>query len=105
VSEAEYLKYADGYVIPQFEGWMAEGVLNNYRIFMSKYPAGRPWNAMVILEYKDDAALARREEVVKNVRAKLKENPEWKAISENKKNIRDEKQVVIADVVASSTRK
>lgn len=28
VSTAEYLKYADGDVIPQFEGWMQEGILS-----------------------------------------------------------------------------
>lgn len=102
VSGSEYRKYADGYVIPQFEGWMQEGVLSHYSIYSSKYPAGRPWNAMVILEYKDDASLARREAVVASVRAKLKDNPEWKAISDSKKNVRDEQQLVIADAVASS---
>jgi hypothetical protein len=52
---------------------------------------------MVILEYKNDAALGARESVVAKVRAQLKDNPEWKAISDAKKNIRNEKQLVIAD--------
>jgi hypothetical protein len=55
---------------------------------------------MVILEYKDEEALARRNAVVAKVRARLKEIPEWKAISDNKKTVRDEKQVVLADQIS-----
>lgn len=97
ISAPEYLKYADGYVVPQFDGWMQEGVLVRYGIYVDRYAAGRPWSTMVILEYKNDAALGARESVVAKVRAQLKDNPEWKAISDAKKNIRNEKQLVIAD--------
>jgi hypothetical protein len=100
VSVGDYLTYADGYVIPQFDGWIDEAVLAQYELFLSSFPAGRPWSAMVILEYKDEAALARRNAVVAKVRARLKEIPEWKAISDNKKSVRDEKQVVIADQIS-----
>lgn len=100
VSMGDYLKYADGYVLPQFDGWIDEAVLSQYELFVSSFPAGRPWSAMVILEYKDEAALARRNAVVAKVRARLREVPEWKAISDNKKAVRDEKQVVIADQIS-----
>jgi len=52
---------------------------------------------MVLLEYKNDAALGQREAVVDRVRARLKEDPQWKAISDDKKHIRNELQLVIAD--------
>jgi len=104
VSEDEYLKYADGYVVPQFEGWMKAGVLSHYEILVNRYPAGRPWNAMVLLEYRDDAALAKREAVVTAVREQLKNEPAWKAISDTKKNIRTELQLVVADAVGASPR-
>jgi hypothetical protein len=100
VSMGDYLKYADGYVLPQFDGWIDEAVLSQYDLFVSSFPAGRPWSAMVILEYKDEEALARRNAVVAKVRARLKEIPEWKAISDNKKTVRDEKQVVLADQIS-----
>lgn len=93
----EYLKYADGYVIPQMEGWMREGVLAHYGLYVDRYSAGRPFSTMLILEYKNEAALGQREAVVAKVRAALKENPEWQAISDAKKHIRNEKQLVIAD--------
>lgn len=100
VSMGDYLKYADGYVIPQFDGWIGEAVLSQYEVWVSSFPAGRPWSAMVILAYQDEAALARRNAVVAKVRARLKEIPEWKAISDNKKSVRDEKLVVIADQIS-----
>lgn len=99
VSTGEYLKYADGYTIPQFDGWMQEGVLTHYDVFVNRYAAGRPWSTMIVLEYKDDAALGKREEVVAKVRARLKENSDWKAISDSKKNVRNEKQLVVADPI------
>lgn len=97
ISAPEYLKYADGYVVPQLDGWMKEGVLAHYDIFVDRYAAGRPWSTMLLLEYRNDAALGRREAVVAKVRARLSENPAWKAISDEKKHIRNEKQLVIAD--------
>lgn len=102
VSAGDYEKYADGYVIPQFKGWMDEGVLSSYSLYTSQFPAGRPWNAMVILQYKDEAALSAREAVVAKVRERLKQSADWKAISENKKEVRAEEQVVVADPVAVS---
>ncbi|OAJ51850.1 hypothetical protein A6V36_14865 [Paraburkholderia ginsengiterrae] len=100
VPEDEYEKYADGYVLPQFNGWMDEGVLSGYALYTSQFPAGRPWNAMVVLQYRNETALSAREAVVARVRERLKSNPEWKAISDSKKNVRTEEQVVIADPVA-----
>lgn len=97
ISAPDYLKYADGYVLPQFDGWIKEGVLTHYDIYVDRYATGRPWSTMVILEYKNDAALGAREAVVAKVRADLMDDPEWKAISDAKKTIRNEKQLVIAD--------
>jgi hypothetical protein len=102
VPGGEYLKYADGYVLPQFDGWIGEKALAGYQIYLATLPAARPWAALAILQYRDDQALARREEVTARVRGRLKENPEWRAIAENKKNVRDEKQAVIADPLGAS---
>ncbi len=97
VSAGDYLKYADGYVLPQFDGWIQEGHLQRYSIYAANLPAGRPWSTMIVLEYKNEEALANRSAVVAKVRARLSENPQWKAISDSKTKVRDEKQVVIAE--------
>ena len=101
VSLGDYLAYLDGYVLPQAEGWMEEGVLARYGVYISRYPAGRPWQSMLVLEYKNDEALGGRDAAVAKVRTRLKENPKWKAISDSKKNVRIEKQPVLADQVAA----
>jgi hypothetical protein len=101
VPPADYLRYLDGYTIPQFRGWIQEGVLQSYDIVTSRYPAGRAWNAMIMLRYRDDAALAQRDAVVARVRARLALDPAWKAISDNKKAIRNERVLAIADQIAA----
>jgi hypothetical protein len=97
VPAGEYIEYLGNYVVPQMDGWMEEGVLAHYGVFMARYPAGRPWQSMLILEYKDDAALGARDATTAKVRGRLKDNPKWKAISDSKKNVRNEKSPVLAD--------
>jgi hypothetical protein len=100
VPTPEYLGYLDGYVVPQLDGWKGEGVLSAYRLYLPRYAAGRPWASMLLLEYRSEQALGEREAVVAKVRERLKQNPEWKAISDNKKKVREERQLVIADPLA-----
>jgi hypothetical protein len=97
----DYIAYLDGYVLPQVDGWMEEGIVGRYGIYLARYTAGRPWQSLLVLEYRSDPALGARETVVAKVRARLKENPKWKAISDSKKNVRVEKAPVIADPLAA----
>jgi hypothetical protein len=99
VATPAYLKYADDYVIPQFAGWMGEGILGGYELYLQRYTAARPWDTLIFLEYKDDESFGQRESVVAKVRAKLQNNPVWKAASDNKQNLRVEKEAVIADEI------
>ena len=66
-------------------------------VYLARYPAGRPWQSLLVLEYRNDQALAARDAVVAKVRARLTANAKWKAVSENKKNVRAEKTPVLAD--------
>jgi hypothetical protein len=91
------LQYVDDYVLPQFDGWMREGILTRYQLFMQRYTAARPWDSLIVLEYKDDESLGLREKTVAKVRQELQSNPAWKALNENKQSIRVEKEAVIAD--------
>jgi hypothetical protein len=100
VSKPAYLQYVDDYVTPQFDGWMAEGVLVRYEVFLQRYTAGRPWDSLLVLEYKDDASLGNRETIVNKVRARLQSNPKWQAIADNKQSIRTEKEAIVADEIA-----
>jgi hypothetical protein len=101
VSQPAYLQYVDGYVRPQFEGWMREGVLTRYEIFVQRYTASRPWDSLILLQYKDDESLGLREAVVAKVRSELAKDPAWKAFSDSKQNMRVGKEVVIADELSA----
>ena len=96
-SPDDYVKYAEGYVVPQLQGWMKEGVLSRWDLFVSRYAAARPWQAALVLEYRDQAALGQRDAVVAKVRSELAQNAEWKAISDNKHKMRTELRAVIAE--------
>lgn len=98
VSEDEYLTYAAGYVVPQLNGWMDAGALDSYEVYLPRYAAGRDWSALLVLAYRGDAGLARRDAVVKAVRARLAATaPQWEAFAQQKQKLRTEKQAVIAD--------
>jgi len=94
---AEYTRYVDGYVVPQLKGWMQEGILSRYRIFMNRYPVGASWDALFVYEYRDIESFGQREPVIAKVRGPLRDNPEWAALSAIKQQIRSESENVIAD--------
>jgi hypothetical protein len=97
VSLEEYKPYVAGYVVPQIEGWIKEGVLASYSLYLNRYYAGKPWDSLLILEYKDLESFGQREKTVAKVRAALSADTKWKTLSDNKKNIRTEKEPVLAD--------
>ncbi|MBL8646907.1 MAG: hypothetical protein JNL46_06605 [Sphingosinicella sp.] len=97
---AEYKKYVDGYVIPQVQGWMREGILSRYRIFLNRYPVGASWDALFVYEYKDIDSFGKREPTIAKVREPLRKQPEWAALNAIKQQIRAESENVIADDLA-----
>lgn len=98
VSTNEYLDYVGTYLLPQTDGWLREGVLKSYDVILNRYPAGRWWSSLLVLQYRSDDALGRRDAAMAKVRAELRAtNPAWKAASDSKQNIRDGRQYIIAD--------
>ena len=75
-----------------------------YGLYLQRYTAARPWDAMLVLEYKDDAALGLREKIVEKVRQELRSDPKWKALADSKQTIRSEKEAVIADELTPNRR-
>lgn len=97
---AEYKKYVGGYVVPQVKGWMREGILSRYRIYLNRYPVGATWDALFVYEYKDIESFGQREPVIARVRGPLRDNAEWTALNAIKQQIRSESENVIADDLA-----
>jgi hypothetical protein len=98
-SADQYRKYVDAYVIPQVVGWMREGVLGGYQIFMNRFPVGRPWDSLFVYRYRNLEAFGRRDEVVSKVRATLVDQPEWKHYSDIKLTVRTESENTIAEAL------
>ena len=96
-SASEYIQYVAGYVMPQTEGWIREGVLNQYQMLVGRHAVDRVWSSLLILEYKDETAFGARERTTTKVRGVLKDDPAWKAISDNKSKIREARRYIVAD--------
>lgn len=97
VDMPKYVSYVQGYVAPQFEGWMKAGVLASYSCYVNQNPAGAPWSSLILLEYKDLRSLAAREVVKNKTRAELAvTNATWKKWSDDKSAIRKEKAAIPA---------
>lgn len=99
VSLGQYKTYLDDYAFPQFHGWMDEGVLEGFTMYIARYGAERPWSALLVLEYRDDTALEQRPQVTAKVRARLTNDPKWKEASDKKDGVREEGTVVVADQI------
>jgi len=63
-------------VIPQMKGWLREGIISSYSLFLNRYYAGKPWDALLVLEYKDLESFGRRESIMARVRETLKRRSE-----------------------------
>jgi hypothetical protein len=98
-SAGEYKKYVDAYVIPQVQGWMREGVLSGYRMYMNRFPVGRPWDALFIYQYKDADSFGNREKALQKVREGLKTDPVWQKFNEIKQTLRSETENTITEIV------
>jgi hypothetical protein len=96
----QYKSYVDGYVVPQVKGWVAEGVLSRYAIYLNRYSVGDPWDALFVYEYRDLDSFGKREETVAKVRAPLRDNPEWKKLNDIKTTIRSETENTITEILS-----
>ena len=97
VAKDAYIQYLHGYVFPQTSGWMAEGILTSYSMYVGRGAEARPWSSVLLLEYRDDEALGKREAVVAKVRERLKSDPAWKALSDSKHSVRTENAPIVAE--------
>ncbi len=95
----QYKQYFDAYVQPQNDGWLAEGVLSWWGVYINQHVTGTPWDAVFLYEYADISALARRDNVKEAVRDGLRKDPAWKSVSDNKHLYRSEDQVIIMDPI------
>lgn len=107
VDMPKYENYARGYIVPQFKGWIADGALSSYAIYIRQPyqdPSSTVWTSLLVLEYKDMEALARSDIVKDSVRKQLAKDPAWKALSDNKQEMRKAHGFIFADPIVPKTR-
>ena len=92
----DYMKYVSGYVIPQFDGWVKDGIVRSYKIYIARFQTSRPWQALFVLEYASVDAFGQRETEVDKVKAELAKDPAWKGLGDRKLAIRTEKETATA---------
>lgn len=99
----EYRDYVAGYGVPQYEGWLKAGLLSGYEVLMNRHPVGDPdpWDALLILRYRDVDSFGKRQHILDEVRKGLRQQPAWLAWHERKGEIRSEAENSIADLVAN----
>lgn len=93
----EFRDFAANYLVPQCKGGMREGVLAGYDLYLARYAAGKKWQALLVLRYRNLDAFSRRDETIAKVRAQLLKDPAWKAMDERKQRPGIEKEIAIAD--------
>ena len=94
----DFREFANSYVVPQAKGYIREGVLAGYQIYSNRYPGGKRWQGLLVLEYNDLDSFARRDEVHAKVRAQLRSDPAWKA-AESKQKTNPEREPILADAL------
>lgn len=98
-----YLQYAQGYILPETDGWMRHGNISSYGLYVNRFYPDEPVQSLLVLEYRDFDALSHREAVVAQTRSELSADPGWKSWSDAKSagQIRKEKAAVIAEQLAA----
>lgn len=107
VDDATYIQYARGYVEPQMKGWLEEGAMSAYTMYIAQpgqNPTAAPFTFLLAMEYTDMASLAHSDVIKEKVRERLKLDPVWKAFSDDKGTKRKARGFVLADAILVPTK-
>jgi hypothetical protein len=88
----DYAKYVEGYVTPQFNGWLKDGIIRSYHIYVNRFQTSRQWQALFLIEYENVEAFGQREKEVDKVKTELLADPAWKGLGDHKLAVRVEKE-------------
>lgn len=100
IETARYRDYVRGYVEPQMRGWLEAGALKRYTLLANQAALHDPWDALLVLDYVDYPALARRDEVKRAVRERLAANdPAWAQWSRDKADVRRELSLFLTEAI------
>ena len=95
---SDFPEFANSYLVPQAKASLREGILAGYHMYASRYPGGKRWQGLLVLEYNDLDSFGRREEVNAKIRAQLRNDPAWKA-AESKQKTNPEREPILAEAL------
>src|SRR5580704_2766599 len=70
---SSFRDFMNGNLTAQVKGWMHEGLVS-YSIYSNRYPGGKRWQGLVVLEFKDMEAFAHAKNLPKDARATERES-------------------------------
>ncbi len=70
---ANFRDFANATLAPQLKTWLRDGSLVSYRVYANRYPGGKRWQGMVMLEYRDMESYAHARPLMKDTRATERE--------------------------------
>jgi len=89
-SPQRYREYAKGYLAPEMEAMRSAKVLTSYSAFAAVDRATAPWQALLVMEYRDSHAFDLHEQAMSEARSQVSADPAWKQWSDIKQTIRKE---------------
>lgn len=102
VLDTEYANYFEGYVKPQYDGWVEAGALTWWGGYMNHLRQGDVWDLLILYEYAGLTGIARRDVVKQEVRKKLQESHEWLAMHQDKLDVRLFRRAVPMDAILAA---
>jgi hypothetical protein len=70
---SSFRDFMNGNLTAQVKGWMHEGLVS-YSIYSNRYPGGKRWQGLVVLEFKDMEAFSHAKNLPKDARATERES-------------------------------
>lgn len=75
----QYRKFVAEYPVKMFDNWMAQGNVSEYTVYLALHHAGAPWQAMIVLGYRDAQSYSTSAEMKIKSYAALQSDQAWKA--------------------------
>jgi phosphate transport system substrate-binding protein len=97
VPPADYRRFVSAYITPNMENQRAHKILIRYTMYLQREPGSAKGRSVLVMEYRDSVAYARRESVKDEFERKLlATNLGWKKFHETKETIRKDASETVA---------
>ncbi len=84
----DYKVYTSRYIRPNMNLQRASGIMSQYTMYLERDPVEGKVRSLLVMEYANEEAYARREKVKAEGKAKLTADTEWARINAKKESIR-----------------